>query len=261
MKKGDFLISFVGLGVNDWFDVSLKGLNALKEADEIFAEFYTSCTEFGINDLEKEIGKKINLLKRKDVETNSGLILKAAEKKNVVFLVGGDAMSATTHVDLRLRAIRKGIKTRLIHASSIYTAAIGSCGLQLYKFGKSATVVFQEKNFTPSSFYDVVCENKKLGLHTFLFLDLRAEENRYMTANDAISILRKIESEKNKGIFSDDSLAVVCARVGSTDELVRFGKVSELAEEDFGKPLHVLIVPGNLHDVELESLELLGKKK
>jgi len=255
------LLSFVGLGVNDWLDVSLKGLKALKEADMIFAEFYTSCTELGLKDLEVEIGRKISLLKREDVEINAGIVLEAAEKNNVVFLVGGDAMSATTHIDLRLRAAEKGIKTRLVHASSIFTAAIGSCGLQLYKFGKSATVVFHEKNFAPTSFYDVVCENSKLGLHTFLFLDLRAEENKYMTANEAISVLRKIESEKNKGVFLGDSLAVVCARVGSATELVRFGKVSELAEEDFGKPLHVLIVPGKLHDVERESLEVLGKKE
>ena len=49
-------------------------------------------------------------------------------------------MIATTHLDLRLRAIDMGIETRIVHAPSISSAVAGLSGLQNYKFGKSITV-------------------------------------------------------------------------------------------------------------------------
>ncbi|HPE50102.1 MAG TPA: diphthine synthase, partial [Methanothrix soehngenii] len=38
--------------------------------------------------------------------------LEEGRNKDIVFLSGGDAMVSTTHLDLRLRAIKMGIETR-----------------------------------------------------------------------------------------------------------------------------------------------------
>ena len=48
------------------------------------------------------------------------------------FQVVGDPFGATTHSDLFIRARERGIKTRVVHNSSILNA-IGCCGLQVKK--------------------------------------------------------------------------------------------------------------------------------
>ena len=49
---------FIGLGLYDEKDISLRGLEELKEADAVFAEFYTSLMPgFSIQKLEEMIGK------------------------------------------------------------------------------------------------------------------------------------------------------------------------------------------------------------
>ena len=56
-------LTFIGLGLFDEKDISLKGLEEIKNYNNIFAEFYTSKL-FGtdINKIENLIGKKINVL-------------------------------------------------------------------------------------------------------------------------------------------------------------------------------------------------------
>ena len=52
----------------------------------------------------------------------------------------------------------------------------------------------------------------------------------------------------------DDVLGVAIARAGSLEPVVAADRLSELAERDFGYPLHLLVVPGDLHHVEAEAL-------
>ena len=60
---------FVGLGLSGADGMSVKALNALKECDRIYAEFYTShLIGTGVDELEKAIGKKITVLHRMQVE-------------------------------------------------------------------------------------------------------------------------------------------------------------------------------------------------
>ena len=126
--------------------------------------------------LKKNIGKKIEVSSRDETE-NGDKIIDSALKENVVFLTCGDPMTATTHVDLRLRAVEKGIKTRIIHGGSIVTAVPGLLGLQNYKFGRTTTLAYPEKNYFPTSPYDVIKDNKKMGLHTLILLDIQADNN------------------------------------------------------------------------------------
>ena len=49
-------------------------------------------------------------------------------------------MIATTHVDLRLRAHKAGVRTSIVHAASVGSAAAGVAGLQSYKFGRTVTI-------------------------------------------------------------------------------------------------------------------------
>lgn len=250
------MLNFIGLGLSK-DGLTVKGLNELKKADVIYAEFYTSLIPgLDINELSEEIGKEIKVLDREKIEDDPHEVLGNAEYKIVSFLVPGDPMIATTHVDLRLRAEKMGIETNIIHGVSIETAAPGLTGLQSYKFGRSATIPFSEKpSITP---YEVLNQNRENGSHTLLLLDIESDERRYLTANEAMKIMLDIESRERKDAFTHETLIVVIARAGSDAPLVKGGRVCDLIKSDFGSPPHVLIAPGRLHFLEAEALNILS---
>lgn len=109
------------------------------------------------------------------VETQSDEILHNADKEDVALLVVGDPFGATTHTDIVLRARAQGIPTRVIHNASIMNA-VGACGLQLYNFGQTVSLVFFTETWKPDSYYDRVAENVKLGMHTLVLLDIKVKE-------------------------------------------------------------------------------------
>jgi diphthine synthase len=237
------------MGIWDERDVSLRGLEELKECDVIFAEEYTSCREGGsLKRLEKLAGKKIIILGRAEVEGEEKILKEAASKK-VALLVPGDPLISTTHISLKLSAEKKGIETAVVHSSSILTAAIGECGLQVYKLGKPCTLAIWSKGYEPTSSYDVIAKNRKRGLHSVVFLDLK---ERCMEASEALEQLLKIDKgEKKLGEFH----AVVLSRVGSREQRITYGKPEELLQKKLGKPPFILVIPGKLHFMEEEALQ------
>ena len=254
MSRGQLV--FVGLGLYDENDISIKGLQEIQTCDVVYAEFYTSKLVGATHqNLEKKFGKQIIVLSRGETE-NAEKILTHAKNEHVVFLVAGDPMMATTHVDLRLRAMKMGIPTRIIHNSSIVTAAPGLLGLQNYKFGRTTTLAYPEKNYFPTSPYEIIKENKQMGLHTLVLLDIVDDKKRYMTATEGIELLLRMEKEIGGHVFSDESIVCVIARAGSPDPLMVADTVSRLRKKDFGLPLHTIIIPGKLHFMEIEALEL-----
>ena len=159
---------------------------------------------------------------------------------------------ATTHVALRIAAEKRGIKTRIIHGASAISAVVGVCGLHNYKFGKTVTVPFPENSSeTP---YNVIAQNKALGLHTLCLLDLKADEARFLSVNEALQALLEVEKKKGKGVVTPETLVVGAARVGSAEPAVKADWARELLEFDFGGPPQSLIVPGELHFMEVEAL-------
>ncbi len=147
-----------------------------------------------------------------------------------------------------------------MNAGTIVSAAAGAAGLQSYKFGPVATVPFSD-NLSARP-YDILVQNKRRGLHTLLLLDLRAEEKRALTANEAMRTMLDLESKHNEGVFTSETLAVVAARIGADDSVAKAGRVKDLVGIDFGPPPHVLMVPGKLHFMEAEALAVFcGAKK
>ncbi len=248
------MLSLVGLGLWDEQDITLRGLQEARGADLVFLESYTSRL-MGLNKkrLEELIEKEVKEADREFIE--SGRVLEHAGEKRVCVLVGGDPMVATTHADLVLRAKERGIPVRIVHNASIYSA-VCETGLQAYKFGRSATIVFWEDNYKPTSFYDVMVKNKELGLHTLFFLDLRAHENRFMTVREALQELLEISAERKDGLFTPRTRVVAVSRLGSPEQRIAYGVVEKIMTDDL-PPLSVIIVPGKLHPVEKEFLESL----
>jgi diphthine synthase len=257
MIKGQLI--FIGLGLYCEKDISLKGLEEIKKSDKVFAEFYTSkLVGSDIKKIEEEIGKKIQVLSREKTEKGD-LIIESAKKQKTIFLTAGDSMTATTHVDLRIRAIKEGIETKVIHSSSIVTAVSGLLGLQNYKFGRTTTLAYPEKNYFPTSPYDIIEKNKKIGLHTLVLLDIQEEKNRYMTANEGLNLLLDMEKKLKKNLIKKDTIACVVARAGSSEPIIRADCIKELINFDFGEPLHTIVIPGDLHFMEIEALKVLAQ--
>jgi diphthine synthase len=241
------MLSFVGLGLYDEKSITVRGVEVIRGADFVFLENYTSkLGGAGIEKLEKYYEKDIEILQREDVEVNPGKVLEAAKEREVVILVAGDSMSATTHVDLRLRANALGIETKIIHGTSSITAACGLTGLQNYRFGKSTTIPFEPEGKLPDSIYQTIRENRDRGLHTLVYLDIKVEQDRYMKGNEAAEKLMEI---------GEDCMGIVIARAGSQKPHVVTGRLKELMKMDFGEPLHLMIIPGDLHHMEMEALE------
>ncbi len=241
----------IGLGLNNEKDITVKGLEAVKKCELVYLEGYTSVLNCTVKDLEIFYDKKIILANRKMVESDDNEILKNAKSRNVALLVIGDPMSATTHIDLHLRARKIGIKCEIIHNASI-VSAVGITGLQVYKFGRIASIPMHNENV--ESPYDVLKGNLSLGLHTLFLLDLEPENEKYMKISDAIRYLLKVELRRNEKVFPEKTLCLGCARIGSENQLVKYGAAKELLRFDFGKPAQCLIVPGKLHFFEEEAL-------
>jgi diphthine synthase len=250
---------FIGLGLNDDKSITVRGLEETQTADAVFMETYTShMPDFDIVRFEAQCGKKVKIISRKDLEEDDGkVILQAAKLGKAVFLVPGDPFIATTHITLRIEAEKRQIKTRIIHGISIMSAIVSVSGLHNYKFGKTVTIPFPD-NFSETP-YNVIAQNKKLGLHTLCLLDLRAAEGKYLSIKDAIKQLEAIEDKKRLGIINPSTVAVGVARSGSNNPALKAGFFKDLIDWDFGEPPFSLIIPGDLHFMEIEALVAFAK--
>jgi diphthine synthase len=257
------MLTFVGLGLYDECSITIEGRDAIDSADRVFTEFYTSyLAGTTVADLEAFHDVEIEVRDRAGTERDPVPVLDAAREDRTAFLVGGDPMISTTHVDLRLRAHEERIDTRVVHGTTAQTAASSLTGLQNYRFGKATTLPFAYgSGGVPESVLGVIAGNRERGLHTLCYLDIEAEREAYMSAADAAGRLADAfeDSDGNDtGDASSETLTVGIARAGSSEPLVRADRLSMLASTDFGDPLHLLVIPGNLHHLEAEALETLA---
>ena len=240
------MLYIIGIGLGNEKDISLNGLEVIRNCDAVYLENYTSKLMFKIEDLEKLTEKKIILAERELVE-NGDEILKNAKDKNTALLVKGDVFGATTHTDLYLRAVKQGIKTKIIHNTSILTA-IGDTGLSLYKFGKTASIPFHYRNVkTPIEIYE---KNKEM--HTLLLLDLNPKENQYMNYKEGLKYL--IDNSERK--INQETKVIICAALGTEEQIIKYGIINELLEIEINVYPQCIIIPGKLHFMEEEVLEL-----
>jgi len=249
---------FIGLGLYDELGLSLRGQVEARACDYVFAEFYTNIMPgLNLDDLARMIAKPVVVLSRRDVEEDAEVkILSKAKSGRVAFLVAGDPMAATTHIDLRLRAERAGIPTRIVHGASIATAAAGVTGLQSYKFGRTVTVPVSQYNQLPESVYAALKANADAGLHSLVLLEIDVEANRWITIAQALDQLLSFAVQVRESLIRPETLAIGLARLEAPDMIVRASTVSDLMSLDFGRPPYCLIFPAKLHFVEAEALQI-----
>ncbi|KAF5247484.1 hypothetical protein HYE67_006097 [Fusarium culmorum] len=272
------MLYLVGLGLSDETDITVKGLEVVKKASRVYLEAYTSILLVEQSVLESYYGRSITVADREMVESNSEEILRNAQNEDVAFLVVGDPFGATTHTDLVLRARELEIPVRTVPNASIMSG-IGACGLQLYNFGQTVSMVFFTDTWKPASFYDRIKENRQIGLHTLVLVDIKVKEQslenmargrlvyeppRYMTVGQCAQQMLEIEEERKEGVYTKDSLAIGAARVGGRTEKFVAGTLEELCstDEELGPPLHSLVLLGRrTHELELDYVRQFAVDK
>ncbi len=237
--------------------MSLRGQAEARTCDFVFAEFYTSAMPgLNLENLTRTIRKPVTVLSRRDLEEDAeNKILSKAMSGKVAILVAGDPMVATTHVDLRLRAKKSGVTTRIVHGASVASAAAGATGLQSYKFGRTVTVPASPSKDLPESVYAALKVNFEAGLHSLILLEIDAEGGRQVTIRQAIERLLAYSARTAGRLITRETLLVGLARLEAPDMIVRASIAVDLMGIDFGRPPHCLILPSRLHFVEAEALQ------
>ncbi|KAF4778144.1 diphthine synthase [Colletotrichum scovillei] len=272
------MLYLVGLGLSDETDITVKGLEVVKKASRVYLEAYTSILLVDKAVLEAYYGREIVVADREMVESNSDEILRDAQTEDVAFCVVGDPFGATTHTDLVLRARELSIPVATVPNASIMSG-IGATGLQLYNFGQTVSMVFFTETWKPASFYDRIKENRDIGLHTLVLLDIKVKEQsledmargrrvyqppRYMTVGQCAAQMLEIEEDKNEGVYTPDSLAIGAARVGGKTEKYVAGTLKELCDTDeiLGGPLHSMVLLGRrAHELERDYIREFAVNK
>jgi len=225
------MLYIIGLGLNEK-SISLEGIEAIEKCEKVYLENYTVEFPYSVQELEKVIGKKILNADRDFVESDE--LIREAKKENIALLVYGSPLTATTHITLIQEAKKQEVKYEIIYNASILDA-VAETGLQLYKFGKIASL----PKFEADSFIEIVRENQKINAHSLILVDIGLE------FRDAIKRLKKIAG-KNK--------VVVCSRLGTDESKIFYKTIEELKDKNIKSPF-CFIVPSKLHFMEQEVLK------
>ena len=253
------MLWFIGLGVSGPDSISLESQKILEKADIVYLEQFTSpISKPNLAKFKKLTKGEFKIAKRWLVEDGNE-ILKNAKKKKVVLLAYGDPYIATTHIELRTRAIEEKIKTYTVHAASAVTSMIGECGLHYYKVGRVATIMSDIKGM--STPYYIIYKNIVEGNHTVLLLEYNQDADFFLDPKDALKALLETEEGQKRNVITDGTFVVVASRIGFKNQGIIAGKISKLKKIDFGKPPHSIIIPGKMHFTESDALKILATCK
>ena len=238
------MLYLIGLGLNER-SISKEGIELLQRCKRVYLEEYTVDFPYTHQQLIDEIGKKITPLNREKVENLE--IIDEAKKMDVALLVYGSPLTATTHITLIQEALASGIKYRILHNASIFDA-VGETGLQLYKFGKTASMPAwnPKKNFTPDSFMEIVKENQSIKAHTLILIDIGLD------FEDALKQLEKAAENHNVKLKK----IVICQALGTKKKKVLYRDLNEAREFTGVQKPYCIIIPGEMHFMEKDFLSV-----
>lgn len=228
----------------------------MRSSDMAYLEYYTTPHEPRLlQEIHKASGKQPSIVDREFVEDGER-ILSDAQEKNVVLAVLGDPMMATTHNELRVRAIRRGIETRVVHAATIAGAAASASGLHSYKFSRTVTVTRESVNRQTQP-YHILHQNLLQGAHSLILLEYDVHSGEGVTPPEAMAGLLLAEGNFKRGVVGESTFALVLSRLGRTDAGLAAGTFGELSKVEYGQPPHSLVIPGNLHFTEVDAISAI----
>ena len=253
----------VGAGVSSEY-LTLKAIQVIGAADKVYLDTYTSIAPGVDRELVRRLNPRAEVVEapRRLLEDEAGRLIQEAREKTIVLLVPGDPLHATTHIALLVEARRRGVEAHIVPGVSGLQAVIDATGLQVYRFGKTVTLVYPEEGFKPYSTVEAIWANRERGLHTLVLLDLRLDAGHAMTVSEAIRILLELEEElaAEEGREPEIRSAVVVgvARAGTSEQRCIAGTVEEVEAASYPPPPHSLVVAApRLHPMEEEALKVL----
>ncbi len=251
------MLNIIGLGLRGVKSLTLEEFDVLKNSDIIYFETYTSVSpENTLNYLNIITGKKVIGADRNFMENTNGII-ENSSKKNVSLIVTGDALSATTHNEIREEALKNSIDVKIYENASIITAFVSKTGLFNYKFGQIVSIPYIHENFFPLSVYDKIYNNYENKMHTLLLLDLK--DNKTMDPYSGIQILSYMENKKNKNLINDNTKIIIGTKIASTDEQIIYTDVGTAIKNKISGSPASIILPSELNDKEKEFINLFCK--
>ncbi len=248
------MLLIIGLGL-DTKDLSVKALEGLKGSSVILLDQHTNrVSEEYIDYIEKESGKAVRMLSRKDLEENIRDTIAEAKNSNVSLLVSGDPFIATTHMIILDAANKDGIEWEVVHGSSILTAAIGESRLSPYRFGQVTTIPFWTKSYKPTSFMDTISRNMAAKAHTIVLLDYDYSKGAGLGVRDALECLLAASREKGAGI-SGSTEVISLGDIGKTTQVVVYSQIDRMLDisESLEGRIFTLIIPAELNFAEKEA--------
>ncbi len=254
------MLYLIGLGLSRG-DLPQRALGIIKKSTP-YVEEYTSFVEDGyLKDIEKDSGKDIRRLSRGDLEEGAGQLVNEAEGHDVVVLVGGDPLMATTHKILYIEAKRRGVRVEVLHAGSIIAAAMGESGLDFYRFGSVTTIPEWSERYKPVSFYETIERNLANGMHSLVLLDYSEARKSSMNLKTAFEELEAAEAHYRKGVISDGTKIIVMLDVGHANGRHTFCTFAEAKKKEFGIGPALIIFPSKITDIEKEVMDSLYESR
>lgn len=252
------MLYLIGFGLHSYKDITLRGLEAARHSSKVYLESYTSIHGEPLDAFEELVGKKVCLADREMMEQTDRIVDEAAAE-DVSLLVVGAPLFATTHSDILIRAREKGVRTEVIHNASIMNV-LGCCGLYSYAFGRVVSIPYFTKQWKPTSFYTNIARNLESGLHTLCLLDIKTDEEKFMTVNEAVDQILEVAQILGSALVNRDTRVFAVCRFGSPTEEIAYERIGDIQHRSFGAPLHSLIIPAELDRVEQELVgSLVGK--
>ena len=250
------MLALVGIGLESK-DISVRALEFLKSCDIIMLESYTSIASMeSIDFIERETGKELVRTRRADFEDRLKSTVAMAKDKRLAILAIGDPLMATTHHIILDEAAKQGIETTVFHAPSIFSAGIGESGLDIYKFGPTATIPYWSERYKPTSFMDVIAKNLLNGQHTLVLLDINQPLGKPMDIAEACETAAAAAMQSGHSDIMAMRVLVLADVGRSGQEIVRsmFSEIKSLSESLKGKTISI-IVPAKLNFAEEESIK------
>jgi diphthine synthase len=272
----------VGLGPGSVAAMTQEALEAATSAAHRRYEAYTALwPEHELKSLESIIGP-IKKVMRPEVEQPEELFALASTSL-VALLVVGDPLQATTHVDLQLQAIERGIECRVFHGISITTLVTGAIGLSNYRFGRQTTLTYPYGGWVATSPMETIAMNQFTGLHTLALLDLDPTgqgtgSQQPMAPEDAVRSIemmcnkisdgfddRVFENENPVDMLMKSALAtmvntdinamrvILCSDMGTSEQNIITTTVGALSAQRGGR-LNCLVFPATTGEVEEKAV-------
>jgi diphthine synthase len=238
------MLYLVGLGLNKK-GISKEGLEIVGRCKKVYLENYTVDFPYSLGEIAEIVGKKVEAADREFVEGLS--IVDEAKKKDIALLVYGSPLTATTHITIIKECKETGVKCKVIYSASILDA-VAESGLQLYKFGKITSMPAWKKSYSPTSFMEVVKENKSIKAHSLILIDIG------LNFSEALKQLEESAKEQEISLKK----LIVCQALGTKRSKVLYRGVEEFREFKGVKKPYCIIIPEKLHFVENEFLESFG---